>query len=144
MMPTELEGRAQYLSVALFAQNLVAELTTVQQSGDPTKLQSSLSEALKSLKDVESGDVSRFGRRDAVAFNSYQQLNVLTNAWSDDERQQAILLIEQMIQHPDRWDDESSKLIDLFTRLQVQALWSFEQPEAPPTEGLRELCRMTP
>jgi len=143
-VPSELEGRAEYLSVALFSQGLIAELSNLVKAGGHTKLLPSLSEALRSLQDVQSGEVSRFGRRDAAAFNSYQQLNVLTSAWSDDERRKAIALIGRLVENPSHRKQEARELIDLFTRLQVQALWSFEQPEAPPTEGLRDLCRLTP
>lgn len=143
-MSPEFEGRTEYLSLALFSQSLVAELSEFLRSGDPARLLPALKDALKSLQDVQSGEVRRFGRRNAVAFNSYQQLTTLTKAWSDDERERAITLIERLIENPDNRRTEASQLIDLFTRLQVQALWSFERPEAPPTEGLRELCKMTP
>ena len=103
-----------------------------------------LSTAASSLKDVQSGEVRRFGRRDAVAFNSYQQLATLKNAWTDQEREKAIALIERFIESPAERNTEATQLIELFNRLQIQALWSFERPEAPPTEGLRELCKMTP
>jgi hypothetical protein len=139
----EFEGRTEYLSLALFSQSLVAELLNFVKSCESTMLLPILKGALTSLRDVQSGEVRRFGRRNAVAFNSYQQLSTLTKAWSDDERESAIRLIERLVENPDDRRSEASQLIDLFTRLQVQALWSFERPEAPPTEGLRELCKMT-
>ena len=142
-MSPEFEGRTEYLSLALFAQSLVAELVHFVKSGEPTKLLPVLTGALISLRDVQSGEVRRFGRRNAAAFNSYQQLSTLTNAWSDDERAAVISSIERLVESPTDWKNEASRLIDLFTRLQVQALWSFERPEAPPTDGLRELCKMT-
>jgi hypothetical protein len=137
------EGRAEYLSLALFAQNLVSELADFSKHGDATRLVPSLEEALKSLEDVRSDDVKKFGRQDAVAFNSYQQLSALRKAWSADDLDHAIRLTRELLVNPNELTAKT-QLIDLFERLQVQALWSFELPETPPTEGLRQLCRMTP
>lgn len=137
------EGRAEYLSLALFAQNVVTELAAFAQHRDPAKLVPSLQDALKSLEDVKSGDIKKFGRQDAVAFNSYQQLSALRRAWSTDDLDLAIRLTSELVATPEEFTAKA-RLIDLFERLQVQALWSFERPENPPTEGLRQLCRMTP
>lgn len=137
------EARAEYLSLALFAQNIVAELAKLDQHHDVAELRKMLDEAKVSLTDIQSGDIKRFGRRDAVAFNSYQQISALNKAWSDSDRDRATKLISDVLAnlHDQK---AANELADLFTKLQVQALWSFDQPERPPVEGLRKLCQLTP
>jgi hypothetical protein len=137
------EGQAEYLSLALFAQNLVATLAQFSKQHDLAELSQAIQETLTSLEDVQSGDVKKFGRQNAVAFNSYQQLSALNKAWAPADFEMAIQLMKEVLAAPTETGDARNQLVELFTRLQVQALWSFERPEAPPTEELRQLCRMT-
>ena len=140
-MPVELEGRTQYLFLAPFAQNLLTELQNFLKTGDEAKLKPVLQQALTSLENVQSGEVTRFGKRNAAAFNTYEQIVALAKAWSKTETDHAIILLRELVQDPIQKKENATSLTDLFSRLQVQALWSFERPEGPATEGLRELCQ---
>jgi hypothetical protein len=144
-MPTSLQGRTQYLSLALFSQSVVSALLAFVDQNKSEHLESSLREALGSLEDINSGNLHRFAQRRAVGFSSYEHLQTLDQVWSVPERDEAIRMISELLKQP--VDDpakkgDANRLIDLFVRLENQALWNFEQPKTASPRGIRELCKM--
>ena len=55
-MPTNLQGRTQYLSLAIFSQSVVSALLDFVDQNKSEHLESSLREALGSLDDINSGN----------------------------------------------------------------------------------------
>lgn len=143
-MQSAFEGRAEYLSLALFAQEIVERLKNFAIDADSTTLVPALEQARKTLSDVKSGEAKRFGRRDAAALSSYQQLSALAKAWPAQELDLVLRLIGDVIADPKNRKLDVDQLANLFLKLQAQALWSFERPESPPTEELRQLCQTAP
>ena len=144
-MPTNLQGRTQYLSLALFSQSVVSALLDFVDQNRSARLESSLREALRSLEDISNGDLHRFAQRRAVGFSSYEHLQTLDQVWSDPERDEAIRMISELLTQPvddPAKKDDANRLIDLFVRLENQALWNFEQPKTASPRGIRELCTM--
>lgn len=143
-MPANLQGRTQYLSLALFSQSVVAALMDFVDQNKSDRLEASLGEALHSLEDIDNGKLDRFAQRRAAGFSSYEHLQTLDQAWPG-ERAEARQMISELLAA--RADDPAKKqsanrLIDLFVRLEKQALWNFEQPKTAPPPRIRELCTM--
>lgn len=92
-MQSAFEGRAEYLSLALFAQEIVERLKKFAVDANVATLVPVLEQALKTLSDVKSGEAKRFGRRDAAALSSYQQLSALAKAWPAQELDLVLRLI---------------------------------------------------
>jgi hypothetical protein len=144
-MPANSQGRTQYLSLALFTQSVVSALLEFVDQNRSERLESSLREALGSLEDINRGNLHRFAQRRAVGFSSYEHLQTLDQVWSVRERDEAIRMIGELLTQP--VDDPAKKgdanqLIELFVRLENQALWNFEQPKTTYPRGIRELCTM--
>ena len=144
-MPTNLQGRTEYLSLALFSQSVVSALLDFVDQNKSEHLESSLREALRSLEDISKGNLHRFAQRRAVGFSSYEHLQTLDQVWTGQERADAIRMISELltqpVEHPAKKVD-ANRLIDLFVRLENQALWNFEQPRTTSPRGIRELCTM--
>jgi hypothetical protein len=70
MTPIDLQDRAQYLSLALFAQEVVSVLMEYVDENKSQNLKMALDEALSSLKGADSASVS--SQRRAAAFASYE------------------------------------------------------------------------
>lgn len=142
-MSTDLQGRAQYLSLALFSQGVISALLDFVDQSKSERLESALREALRSLDDINKGNLQRFAQRRAAGFSSYEHLQTLDQVWTTTERTQAAELIGRLLTPPvddPAKKDEANLLIDLFGRLENQALVNFEQPKTASPRGLRELC----
>jgi hypothetical protein len=144
-MPTNLQGRTEYLSLALFSQSVVSALLDFVDQDKSEHLESSLKEALASLVDINSGKLDRFAQRRAAGFSSYEHLQTLDQVWSvpecDNARRMISELLTPRVDDPAK-KDNANRLIDLFVRLEKQALWNFEQPRTSAPRGIRELCTM--
>jgi hypothetical protein len=142
MTPIDLQDRAQYLSLALFAQEIVSVLMQYVDEDKSDNLRTTLNEALISLRDAGSASVS--GRRRAAAFASYEQLRTLDEVWKQRERDKARRMIQVILRKPrdPKAKPAANSLIDLFSKLQDQALWNFEQPRPVSPGDMQRLCRL--
>jgi hypothetical protein len=145
MMPMDLQDRAQYLSLALFAQKIVSALTEYVDENRSSKLKLSLNGALDSLRSVNSNRPSLRPQGRVAAFTSYEHLRTLEEVWSSQERGDAIKMIRLVLRGAPR-DHKikliAEKLIDLFSKLQDQALWNFEQPKPVSPKVMQRLCQL--
>ncbi len=142
MTPIDLQDRAQYLSLALFAQEMVTVLMEYVDENSSQRLKPALDEALNSLEAAEGVSVS--SQRRAAAFTSYEQLRTLEEVWKPGERDQAKQMIQTILREPEKPKTKptANKLIDLFSKLQDQALWNFEQPRPVSPGAMRRLCEL--
>lgn len=142
MTPIDLQDRAQYLSLALFAQEIVSVLMEYVDENSDQRLKPALEEALNSLEVAEGALVP--SQRRALAFASYEQLRTLEEVWKPAERRKAKQLILTIQQEPEKRKAVSAanKLIDLFSKLQDQALWNFEQPRPVSPEAMQRLWKL--
>jgi hypothetical protein len=140
MTPIDLQDRAQYLSLALFAQEVVSVLMEYVDENKSQNLKMALDEALSSLKGAESASVS--SQRRAAAFASYEQLRTLEEVWKPEERAKAKRMIQEILREPDspKAKPAANDLINLFSKLQDQALWNFEQPRPVSPGVMQRLC----
>ena len=136
------QDRARYLSLALFAQEVVSVLIKYVDEGQNQKLKPALEEALKSLEAAEPALVP--SHRRAAAFTSYQQLRTLEEVWNAAERDAAKKMIQTVLHEPQnpKAKPAANKLIELFSKLQDQALWNFEQPRPVSPGAMQRLCKM--
>jgi hypothetical protein len=141
MMPMDLQDRAQYLSLALFSQGVVSVLMDYVDENKTAKLKISLRDALRSLKQ---GTTSSSSHQRAAAFSSYEHLRTFEDVWSSEDRANAIKKIRRVLRAPEspRAKPVANDLIDLFSKLQVQALWNFEQPRPVSPDVLQRLCKL--
>jgi hypothetical protein len=142
MSPVDLQDRAQYLSLALFAQGVVSALMDFVDEGKDENLDSTLQEALTSLEGAESASAPL--RRRAAAFSTYEQLRTLVEVWKKKDRDKARKIIGRILREPDspKAKPAANNLIDLFSKLQDQALWNFEQPRPVSPSDLQRLCKL--
>jgi hypothetical protein len=145
MMPMNLQDRAQYLSLALFAQKVVSALTGYVDENRSAKLKPSLTEAMNSLRHVDAKRPTVLPLGRLAAFTSYEHLRTVEEVWSAKERGDAIKMIRILLRSAPR-DAEAKataeKLIDLFSKLQDQALWNFEQPRPVSPKVMQRLCQL--
>lgn len=143
MTPIDLQDRAQYLSLALFAQQIVSVLMEFVDERKSSKLASTLNEALVSLQRAK--DPTALSRLKAAAFGSYEQLRTLEEVWSGKDRARAAKMIKVILRAPKslRARKVADQLIDLFSELQNQALWNFEQPKPVSPRVMQRLCQLT-
>jgi hypothetical protein len=141
MTPTDLQDRAQYLSLALFSQKMVSTLMDYVDENKSTKLRSSLAEALQSL--LQATHPASPSRSKVAAFTSYEHLRTLEEVWSAEDRGNAVRMIRTVIRAPrnPKNKDVANKLIHLFSELQNQALWNFEQPKPVSQRVIQRLCQ---
>src|SRR5271166_4191753 len=127
MTPIDLQDRAQSLSLALFAQEVVSVLMEYVDENRSEKLKAALQEALNSLEGAESTSLPSRG---VAAFATYEQLRTLEEVWKRKERDKAKRMIQTILRDPGnpRTKPAANNLIELFSKLQDQALWNFEQP----------------
>jgi hypothetical protein len=144
MMPMDLQDRAQYLSLALFSQKIISALMEYADENRSAKLKPSLDEALASLRSVQTTRSSPRSQARVAAFSSYEHLRTLEEVWSKKERAEAIKLIQAVLRGAPR-DRKTKlvaeKLIELFSKLQNQALWNFEQPKPVSRRVMQRLCQ---
>ena|SRR5258708_1361051 len=142
MAQMDLQDRAQYLSLALLSQAVVSVLMEYVDENKTGKLKHSLRDVLRSLEQMESAPIS--SQRRAVAFTSYEHLRTLEEVWSPEDRANAIKKIRRVLAAPrnSRTKPIANELIDLFSKLQVQALWNFEQPRPVSPKVMQRLCQL--
>jgi len=142
MMPMDLQDRAQYLSLALFSQKVVSALMEYVDENKNGKLRPSLAEALDSLLQTKRPSVN--SQRKVAAFTTYEHLRTLEEVWSARERAEAIRVIRAILRTPKdpKTKRVANRLIDLFSKLQNQALWNFEQPKPVSPKVMTRLCQM--
>lgn len=141
-MPMDLQDRAQYLSLALFSQKVVSALMEYVDENKNGKLRPSLAEALDSLLQTKRPSVN--SQRKVAAFTTYEHLRTLEEVWSARERAEAIRVIRAILRTPKdpKTKRVANRLIDLFSKLQNQALWNFEQPKPVSPKVMTRLCQM--
>ena len=141
-MPTKLQSRTQFLALAEFCQKVIA--TLCDYIADEALDTATLEQVYRALDSVRSGDPYRFGQRSAAAaFNSYEQLRTLEQAWTEDQIAETIRLTKALLargSEDNSTKQEANDLLELFSQLQTKALWNFEQPSPTPPPDLRELC----
>ena len=145
MMPMDLQDRAEYLSLALFAQKVVSALTQYVDENRSSKLKPSLKKALDSLRSVTTNRPSLPPPGRVAAFTSYEHLRTLEEVWSLQERGEAIKMIRIVLRSASgdcKTKLVAEKLIDLFSKLQDQALWNFEQPRPVSPKVMQRLCQL--
>ncbi len=142
MAAMDLQDRAQYLSLALFAQGVISALMGYVDENKRAHLKDALEDALSSLLRAKNPSLSPRGR--ASVFNSYEQLRTLEEVWNADERESAIRMMRAIVRAPSSRNvkPNADKLISLFARLQNQALWNFEQPKPVSPRVLQRLCQL--
>jgi hypothetical protein len=142
MTPIDLQDRAQYLSLALFAQEVVSVLMQYVDDNKSDNLRAALKGALNSLKGAESASVP--AHRRAAAFTSYEQLRTLEEVWKQREREKAKRMIKIILDKPrdPKARPAANDLIELFSKLQDQALWNFEQPRPVSPGDMQRLCKL--
>ena len=81
--------------------------------------------------------------RRVAAFASYEQLRTLDEVWSRRDRANAIGMMRKILSSPEnrRAKGIANELIDLFSKLQNQALWNFEQPKPVSPKVMQRLCQ---
>jgi len=142
-MPAGLQSRTQFLILAEFCQKVISSLLDYINGGKQLQ-RDALEEALEALKSVQSRDSYRFGQRSAAVLSSYEEVRTLEEAWTSDQITDAIRLTSELLQDTDGDDTKRTKageLLALFSKLQIKALWNFEQPRRTPPPDLGELCQ---
>jgi hypothetical protein len=142
MAPIELQDRAQYLSLALFAQKVISALIEYVDEGKSQRLKAPLDEALSSLIQMKRSPIAAHSR--AAAFSSYEHIRTLEEVWTAKEREDAVKIIKAVLRSPSdlKTKRDADKLIKLFSKLQNQALWNFEQPKPVSQKVMQRLCQM--
>ena len=141
-MVDTVQDRAQYLSLALFAQKVVSALIDYVDENRTGALKPSLSEALESLRSVRNSSTS--GHRRLAAFRTYEHLRTLDEVWSSKDRTQAIHMIRSVLQASPKSPKPKAaaeRLISLFSKLQEQALANYEQPKPVSPKIMQRLCQ---
>jgi hypothetical protein len=141
-MPTDFQSRTQYLVLAEFCQKIISSLWGyVDGASLPRQI---LQDASRALEAVRSGNSYKFGQRPVAALGSYEQVRTLAEVWNTQQVGDVLSLTAELLD-PDATEDltkvRAKEVIKLFSKLQMKALWNFEQPKqtAPPDAG--ELCR---
>ncbi len=140
MTPVDLQNRSEYLSLALFAQKTVQALMDYVDENKTARLKVSLSEALDSILSAKRPSAS-FHRK---AFTSYEHLRTLEEVWTAKQRGQAIRMMRTVLRAPGNPKTKAvaNELIGLFSELQNQALWNFEQPKPVSPRVMQRLCQL--
>jgi hypothetical protein len=144
MTAMDLQDRAQYLTLALFSQRIVSALMEYVDEDKRERLKPSLDEALVSLRSLQTKRPSAPSERRVVAFTSYEHLRTLDEVWSPRDRANAVRMVQAILRAPrnPKTKPIANDLIDLFSKLQDQALWNFEQPKPVSTKVMQRLCRL--
>jgi hypothetical protein len=143
LMPAGVQSRTKFLVLAEFCQKVISSLLGYL-SGANQLSGSTMAEALRALRSVQSGDSYRFGQRSSAALSSYEEVRTLEEAWTPQQIDDAIRFTAELLEdieghHAKR--EKAEELLALFSRLQAKALWNFEQPRPASTPDLRELCQ---
>lgn len=137
----DLQDRAQYLSLALLSQKIVSALMEYVDEDKDEKLKASLNDALAWLHSTQTKSPSSSSKRRALA---YEHLRTLDEVWSSKDRANAIRMTQAILRAPKNPKTKAvaDNLIDLFSKLQDQALWNFEQPKPVSQKVMQRLCQM--
>lgn len=142
-MPVDFQSRTKYLTLALFAQNVQDELERCFHD-DPSWRQSAvLLSAASSLKALLNKD-SHTPTALAHVFDNYDQLRTLQEGWTEEDKQTALNSLEVLLSvDANRLTTrkEAEVLMHLFEKLELRALWNFDQGENVVPEGIRHLCQ---
>lgn len=141
MTQMDLQDRAQYLSLALFSQKVVSALMEYADENKTGNLKQCLDQALDSLLQARASSVP--SHRTVAAFNSYEHIRTIEEVWSAKDRARAIRMVRAVLTAPRKPKSKeiANQLIDLFSELQNQALWNFEQPKPVSPKIMRRLCQ---
>jgi hypothetical protein len=141
MTPIDLQNRAQYLSLALFSQKVISALMEYVDEDKRVRLKPSLKEALVSLQ--HSKRLPSPSQRKVAAFTSYEHLRTLEEVWSSKRRDKAMRMMRVVLHAPKspKTKTAANELIGLFSDLQNQALWNFEQPKPVSRKVMQRLCQ---
>ena len=138
-MPVDLQSRAQFLALAEFCQGVIESLSDYLDGGPvPTPI---LQDAINALASVKSGDPLKFGQKPAHALGSYEQVRTLEECWKGPQLAEAAGLLAALLSDDRTARSSAQRVIELFSKLQSRALWSFEQPRQTAPPDFRELCR---
>lgn len=142
MTPVDLQDRAQYLSLALFAQKIVSALMEYVDENKREGLRPSLEEALDSL--VHATSPTSHSQKKFAAFASYEHLRTLEEVWKPKDREDAVRMMRAILRAKKNTDTKAiaNRLIELFSELQNQALWNFEQPKPVSPRVMQRLCQL--
>lgn len=145
-MPTNLQSRTQYLTLAEFCQAVIEGLMDFEEGVVASKsgLKPKLREALQSLQAISDGNLHALARTDAHPFGTFEQVRTLQEVWSNSEQKEAVELLSGLLatSAPASKQRRAAKeLIGLFSRLQTKALWNFRQRRQALPKSFRELCR---
>jgi hypothetical protein len=143
-MPMDLQDRAQYLSLALFSQKVISALMDYVDEDKTGSLKPSLGDALMALNSVQTKRLPSLSQRRIAAFASYEHLRTLEEVWSTKERAAALRMMRVILRSPKAPKTKlvANKLIDLFSKLQNQALWNYEQPKPVSPRVMQRLCQL--
>jgi hypothetical protein len=141
MTPMDLQDRAQYLSLALFSQKVVSALMEYVDENNTAKLRPCLDQALDSLLQANRSSIP--AQRTVAAFSSYEHIRTIEEVWNAKDRAKAIRMVRAVLTAPRRAKSKevANQLIELFSELQNQALWNFEQPKPVSPRIMRRLCQ---
>jgi len=142
MAPRDLQDRAQYLSLALFSQRVVSALMEYVDENRSVKIKAPLEQALDSLAYAKRPTAS--SQRKVAAFGSYEHLRTLEEVWTETDRGRAVRMIKTVLRDPSnpKSKNTANQLILLFSNLQNQALWNFEQPKPVSPRIMQRLCKL--
>ena len=140
-MPTNLQSRSQYLVLARFCREAIRALSEyIRGTAEfPTESLKRTKDALQSIKDC---DTYKFGQRPALALGSYEQLRTLEQVFrTSEELDNALTNTTRLLADKTPTDAQVQDVIRLFSEVQAQALWNFDQPAPVPAPDLDEICR---
>jgi hypothetical protein len=138
-MPTDLQGRSQYLVLAEFCQELIDSVSDYLE-GKAELPRKTLERAVEALQAVKKGDLYRFGQRPAAALGSFEQMRTLKQVFnSPTQVDGALAVISALLTETPEDHANAQAVIELFAKLQTKALWNFEQPTPAAAPDISEL-----
>jgi hypothetical protein len=146
-MPTSLQSRTQYLTLAEFCQSLIAGLMDYADQDSAAlaaSLKMGLRRTLQSLEAISSGQLHALARAKSAPLATFDQVRTLQEVWNTAELAGVADGIRNLLANDTgrgRKLHSAERLIDQFTKLQMRALWNFRQPTQALPKSFRELCR---
>ena len=138
---SDLEQRAQYLSLAFFAQGVIDDLVAIIEGATEPESRTEIQDALRSLRAVDSLRLNE----DLPAFGTYEEIRTLYEVANDQERAKIIEDLDTVAQAEtdEAVRAKAEELLSFFTHLESQALKNFNQADEQIPSGVRQLCRQT-
>lgn len=138
---SDLEQRAQYLSLAFFAQGVIDDLVAIIEGSPELPSRTEIQDALRSLRAVESLPLNE----DLPAFGTYEEIRTLYEVADDDKRAKIVRDLDTVARAESHQAvrGEAEALLSFFTQLESQALKNFTQADDQVPSGVRQLCRQT-